>query len=400
MSVKIIAKKNKIKATGKVPLYMRITIDRKSTFYSLGVEVEPQHWDEVKSRVKRAHPNSIKVNNYLREEENKAEAQELEKGNVSAKKVKNQLLGNSDVTLTAFMTDYYNDLEIRGQIATYKRFKSVLNKMQIFFKKEQIEFKDFDLEKLKAFQKHLEGLKKKNKQSTIHANLRVIRKFYNLAIKEDIIQPGSNPFEKFTMPKESTAERVYLTEAEIGRLIALELSDGSLEDKCRDIYVLSTFVGLRISDLLQLKWNNFNGTHLTLNTQKTKSQLAILVPKSALKIIHKYQNRSEEILKTDFIFPCLKNGKNYDAMSLHNGIGSQAALLNRTLKVIGKKAEIDKNFSLHSGRHSFASNALRKGIRIEYVSKLLSHASLRTTSVYSHIVNKDLDQAMLAFNNT
>ena len=68
------------------------------------------------------------------------------------------------------------------------------------------------------------------------------------------------------------------------------------------------------------------------------------------------------------------------------------------LKRIAKKAGIKKNLSFHTSRHTFATWALRKGIRIEYVSKLLGHASIKETQIYAKIVNEELDKAMEVFN--
>ena len=48
-------------------------------------------------------------------------------------------------------------------------------------------------------------------------------------------------------------------------------------------------------------------------------------------------------------------------------------------------------------RGTWATRALRKGMRIEYVSRLMGHASIRTTQVYAKIVNEDLDRAMGVF---
>ncbi|MDD4214814.1 MAG: tyrosine-type recombinase/integrase, partial [Bacteroidales bacterium] len=58
---------------------------------------------------------------------------------------------------------------------------------------------------------------------------------------------------------------------------------------------------------------------------------------------------------------------------------------------------IKKHLSFHTSRHTFATRALRKGIRIEYVSKLLGHASIKETQVYAKIVNEELDKAMEVF---
>jgi integrase/recombinase XerD len=67
------------------------------------------------------------------------------------------------------------------------------------------------------------------------------------------------------------------------------------------------------------------------------------------------------------------------------------------LKTIATKAKIEKKISFHTSRHTFATRALRKGMRIEYVSKLIGHSNIKTTQIYAKIVNEELDEAMDVF---
>lgn len=80
--------------------------------------------------------------------------------------------------------------------------------------------------------------------------------------------------------------------------------------------------------------------------------------------------------------------------TLDRAIASKTALINKSLKKIAKKAEIDKNISFHVARHTFATIALKKGMRIEYVSKLLNHRNIKTTQIYSKIIDNELDLAL------
>ncbi|MBL0280347.1 MAG: tyrosine-type recombinase/integrase [Bacteroidetes bacterium] len=66
---------------------------------------------------------------------------------------------------------------------------------------------------------------------------------------------------------------------------------------------------------------------------------------------------------------------------------------------MAKKAEIDKNISFHVSRHTWATIALRKGVTLLAVSKLLGHSNIRETMIYAKIVNPDLDLAMDKFND-
>jgi integrase/recombinase XerD len=62
------------------------------------------------------------------------------------------------------------------------------------------------------------------------------------------------------------------------------------------------------------------------------------------------------------------------------------------------RAGIDKKVSFHTARHSWAVRVLQKGMRIEYVSKLMGHSSVKHTEGYAKILDSELDKAMEIFN--
>ncbi|MBD2701876.1 integrase catalytic domain-containing protein [Spirosoma sp. BT702] len=165
-----------------------------------------------------------------------------------------------------------------------------------------------------------------------------------------------------------------------------------------DVFVRLLCGWLRTSDLLQLRWKNFTSTHIVITIYKTRDQLSINLPKRALEILDFYK----PITGPDpdaFIFPFLDRSVDYtDKRILFNAISSNTAYANKNLKKLATIAEINKEISFHTSRHTFATRALRKGIPMEYVSKLMGHASLKTTQIYAKVVNEELDKAMKVFN--
>ncbi len=64
-------------------------------------------------------------------------------------------------------------------------------------------------------------------------------------------------------------------------------------------------------------------------------------------------------------------------------------------KTIANTAGIDSHHSIHSCRHTYATNLYKvSGYNLRMVQKQLGHSSITTTSVYSDVINKDLDQAL------
>lgn len=400
-SVTLLLKENKANQKGELPLYIRIIKGRKTKFISLGIKVKVEQWNEVKLRVKSSYPNSARVNALIAQKTADAEGvalnMETKENFVTSKKIKEAILGKNPISLIEFARQYQADLKSKGQIGTHNRVKTVINKLTDYTKTTDLNFDDFDLAFLKKYERYLREVIK-NSQNTIHANLKVFRSLFNTAIREELIEPELNPFSKFKMSTTKTTKE-YLTEDELRAVQELSLQRGTVMDHHRNMYVLAAYAGgLRISDLLQLRWQNYDGTHIKLITQKTKESIPIKLPSTALQIIESYSVALPEKKPTDFIFPLLSNFPDYSNPTLlFQAISSNTAYANKNLKMIAEKAGLEKKISFHSSRHTWATRALRKGMRIEYVSKLLGHTTIRTTQVYTKIVNEDLDLAMDVF---
>ena len=69
--------------------------------------------------------------------------------------------------------------------------------------------------------------------------------------------------------------------------------------------------------------------------------------------------------------------------------------INRQLKVIAKKCDIEKKLSFHMARHTFATSVtLNQGVPIETVSKMLGHAKLTTTQIYAQVLKTKISADM------
>lgn len=153
-----------------------------------------------------------------------------------------------------------------------------------------------------------------------------------------------------------------------------------------------------------MRWENFDGEHLFFQIRKTKEDLSIKLPKKSLTLLSFYRafakkkSNGVEIEPRSFIFPLLRIDKNEtDELRIFKAISSATAYTNKNLRQLIKRAKIDKEISFHTARHSWAVRALQKGMRIEYVSKLMGHASVKQTEVYAKILNMELDKAMSIF---
>jgi site-specific recombinase XerD len=63
-------------------------------------------------------------------------------------------------------------------------------------------------------------------------------------------------------------------------------------------------------------------------------------------------------------------------------------ILQRSLKQAVRSAQIDENVSCHTLRHGFATHLLQNAYDIRTVQELLGHKDVKTTMIYTHVLNK------------
>ena len=134
-----------------------------------------------------------------------------------------------------------------------------------------------------------------------------------------------------------------------------------------------------------------------IDTRKTGSTVSIKLPSKASEILAIYHK--PDSTPNDFVFPALEYDPDYftDPKKQFHAIANADFEANIDLNAIAKSVGLEKKITFHTSRHTFATRALRKGARIEYVSKLMGHASISTTQIYAQVVNEELDKAMDLF---
>lgn len=167
--------------------------------------------------------------------------------------------------------------------------------------------------------------------------------------------------------KEVQQPRVFLTSEEVHAMQVNPCNDNLIYR----MFLFACFTGLRISDLMQVRWGQVDGNRLVYNPYKTKAKVhTIYLSDNAKRYMGSVGNPEERIFKWRFC------GNRYDV-----------------LREWARKCGIIKCVTWHTARHTFATHLLKSTGNIKLVQEALGHARTETTAIYAQVLNESLEEA-------
>ena len=188
---------------------------------------------------------------------------------------------------------------------------------------------------------------------------------------------------EFKVYKEKV-ETVYLTEKELDNLYNLELNEG--ESCVRDSFIVSSYTGLRYSDIarLQQKHLDFDNKLLTIVTQKTNTLVVIPMHPKVEAIFRKYGNQPPAVQSNQSTNRILKK------LCRKAGITNFVSVVETSG---GIKHEITHEkcdmVTSHTARRSFATNAYRAGIPSLSIMQITGHSTETSFMKYIRISKEE-----------
>lgn len=195
-----------------------------------------------------------------------------------------------------------------------------------------------------------------------------------------------NPFRKVKAPKIPEKLPAFITESEFNLILA----ETNLEIM-KDIFTVLFYTGMRVSEITHMTWMNIDFNKKQIIVRNTE----VFVTKSKKeRIIPMYKDVYEILKKREAIKPMSFHPVFYRVL----GIRLRTDYISRKFRrAVDATESIGKEVHLHTLRHSFASNLVRRNVSIMIVKELMGHADITTTQIYAHVRREDLVEAVKKF---
>ena len=297
--------------------------------------------------------------------------------------------GNSEKTVCEYLLD----------LRTFFRFTIMKQNGDAFTPDEfeKISIKNIGIDDIRAITSHIivdylmfAGFERSNTPTTRMRKLSSLKSFFNYAYaKRHYIEV--NPTADIDSPKKSKTLPKYLTVEEAVSLLEAVKSDVHSKTMLRDYAIITLFLntGMRLSELVGLNLNSFDSDVLTVKVLgKGSKERMIYLNEAARGAVVDY-------LRTRLDPRFIRTSETAFFLS-----GRQTRISAKTVQwVVYKYLDLaglgTRGLSVHKLRHTAATLMYQTGkVDIRVLKDILGHEQLNTTQIYTHVVDKNIEQAM------
>lgn len=292
-----------------------------------------------------------------------------------------------------FMDKYIADHAASREVGSLTVYKSVKNHLQAYQTetKHKVRFETIDYAFFQRFQNFLIGRTKTDKKgnispmlnnTTIAKALSTLKTFLGYARKNGI--KVNDTYQGFTIKRERL-EVIALTETEFLTLLNMDLSNNKRLAQVRDVFCFSCASGLRISDMQQLKREHIKRDEICISVKKTKTELTIPLNAITSAVLDKYKDLYKPL-------PLISSQKLNDYIKEL----CKAAKIDEPIEIVrfrGAKRETTtypkyELIHLHTGRKTFCTLSLEKGMSAEQVMSISGHTDYKSFKRYVDVTEK------------
>lgn len=245
----------------------------------------------------------------------------------------------------------------------------------------------------KDIQEYILEQSKTLKQETVIGITKVLSQSFKYAVEEGYIE--ESPYKNIKVPKDRDFKeiKVFSTE-EVDKIVSVK----GYSTQKKDIITLAYRTGMRMGEILTLKWEDVNFEQKFLTVRRTLSSYCDSEPEICEP---KTKGSKRRIDLDDVTINMLSNiqNKNEFVFCKKDGTILSRQCVTTSFKRMCQAANV-KYHSFHSLRHTHASVLLSNGIHPKIVQERLGHSKISTTmDTYSHLIPGMQAVAVDVFNN-
>ena len=388
----LFAKRSRLLKSGEAAIFMRITANGTRVECNTGKSIEPHLWNQAKERVKGSSKKAIDLNNFIDDTEIKMFKlfQEMQEDGsvVTAQELHNRYFNigpHKKVERMIIATFQEHNQECRAlmgrdfKLGTIKKYETITRLLQRYIAKKyetaDLPLTSLDRDFVHGFELYLK-IDRNQQQNTVARYMKGLKKITNRALANEWIT--KDPFAGFKV-KTIQTDPTFLTLDEL-HIIYKHHFDGALE-VVRDMFIMAAFTGLAFIDISNLRSEHVvtdNDGNMWIRKPRQKTEIVQNIPLLDIpkEILAKYENDAKAAKKGTLLpVPCNQ-------------------VMNRYLKEIGTLCGISKVLTTHVARHTYATVCLSQGVRIENVSKMLGHTSIKMTQHYARVLDSSIMEDM------
>lgn len=218
--------------------------------------------------------------------------------------------------------------------------------------------------------------------STISRIVSALRCYYRFLLAMQITD--TNPVKNIKFKKNSKKLPEILTNKEIELL--LKQPSGPDFKSVRDKAMLELLyaTGIKVSELIKLTVHDINLQIGILHLKGTKNERIIPMYPAAVKAVSNYYYHARDTIVVDSSQEILFTNMNGQPLT-RQGFW-------KIVKAYAKKANIKKDITPHTLRHSFAAHLLENGAQLKDIQEMLGHADISSTQIYAQIIRNRYSQ--------
>ncbi|MEI5907116.1 site-specific tyrosine recombinase XerD [Bacillus spongiae] len=236
----------------------------------------------------------------------------------------------------------------------------------------------------------LKFLSEQGKSSkTLARHIASIRSFHQFLLREKVTD--QDPSVHLETPQLERKLPKILSLEEVEALLETPEQSTPIGKRDKGMLEILYATGMRVSELISL---NMDDVHLTMGfvrcIGKGNKERIIPLGSKAIEVLTTYLETGRPKLR--------KPKYNTDALFLnHHGNRLTRQGFWKILKGLATKANIEKELTPHTLRHSFATHLLENGADLRAVQEMLGHADISTTQIYTHVTKTRLKEVYSKF---